>query len=152
MIDFDANPVSDSPDESAGHHQRSLRSLQAAIAGPEQPIGKVEIPGLNEFRQSLAQLAKLLLDHPDTQARLAHQPAVDPVDSQRTKPLRPQHPAYVIYTSGSTGIPKGVVVIHRAIANRLLWMQSAYKLQSDDRILQKASVGFDVSVWEFFGP
>ena len=55
MIDFDANPVSDSPDESAGHQQRSLRSLQAAIGGPEQPIGKVEIPGLNEFRQSLAQ-------------------------------------------------------------------------------------------------
>jgi nonribosomal peptide synthetase DhbF len=98
------------------------------------------------------QLAQLLLDHPDTQARLGHQPALDPVDSQRTKPLRPQHPAYVIYTSGSTGIPKGVVVIHRAIANRLLWMQSAYKLQSDDRILQKASVGVDVSVWEFFWP
>jgi hypothetical protein len=55
MIDFDANPVFDSPDESAGHQQRSLRLLQAAIAGPEQPIGKVEIPSINEFRQSLAQ-------------------------------------------------------------------------------------------------
>jgi non-ribosomal peptide synthetase component F len=55
MIDFDANPVFDSPDESAGHQHRSLRLLQAAIAGPEQPIGKVEIPSINEFRQSLAQ-------------------------------------------------------------------------------------------------
>jgi nonribosomal peptide synthetase DhbF len=31
-------------------------------------------------------------------------------------------------------------------------MQSAYELQSDDRILQKTPVGFDVSVWEFFWP
>ena len=31
-------------------------------------------------------------------------------------------------------------------------MQSAYKLQSDDRVLQKTPVGFDVSVWEVFWP
>ena len=39
-----------------------------------------------------------------------------------------QHPAYVIYTSGSTGQPKGVVVPHSAIVNRLLWMQHEYPL------------------------
>ncbi|MEV5840822.1 non-ribosomal peptide synthase/polyketide synthase [Streptomyces sp. NPDC051985] len=67
-------------------------------------------------------------------------------------PLTPDHPAYLIYTSGSTGRPKGVVVTHRAIGNRLAWMQGAYGLAADDRVLQKTPAGFDVSVWEFFWP
>ncbi|MHA6794020.1 non-ribosomal peptide synthetase [Pseudonocardia bannensis] len=57
---------------------------------------------------------------------------------------------YLIYTSGSTGRPKGVVVTHRAIVNRLAWMQHEYGLGADDRVLQKTPAGFDVSVWEFF--
>ncbi len=40
----------------------------------------------------------------------------------------PANLAYVIYTSGSTGRPKGAVNTHRAILNRLLWMQDAYGL------------------------
>ncbi|MEU9999822.1 amino acid adenylation domain-containing protein [Streptomyces sp. NPDC050848] len=62
----------------------------------------------------------------------------------------PDHPAYLIYTSGSTGRPKGVAVTHRAIVNRLAWMQDAYGLRPDDRVLQKTPSSFDVSVWEFF--
>ncbi|QIR41935.1 amino acid adenylation domain-containing protein (plasmid) [Tolypothrix sp. PCC 7910] len=62
------------------------------------------------------------------------------------------HVAYVIYTSGSTGKPKGVLVQHKAIVNRLLWMQDEYLLSSSDRILQKTPFTFDVSVWEFFWP
>jgi amino acid adenylation domain-containing protein len=60
--------------------------------------------------------------------------------------------AYVIYTSGSTGRPKGAMNSHRAIVNRLLWMQQAYGLTSDDRVLQKTPFSFDVSVWELFWP
>lgn len=60
--------------------------------------------------------------------------------------------AYVIYTSGSTGVPKGVRNTHRGICNRLLWMQEAYRLTPDDRVLQKTPYSFDVSVWEFFWP
>ncbi len=62
----------------------------------------------------------------------------------------PDQPAYLIYTSGSTGRPKGVVVTHRAIVNRLAWMQHEYGLTADDRVLQKTPSSFDVSVWEFF--
>ncbi|MFI6967228.1 amino acid adenylation domain-containing protein [Streptomyces sp. NPDC050255] len=69
-----------------------------------------------------------------------------------SRPLTPAHPAYVIYTSGSTGRPKGVVVSHGAIDNRLRWMQDAYGLTTDDRVLQKTPSSFDVSVWEFFWP
>ncbi|MFG3039424.1 amino acid adenylation domain-containing protein [Streptomyces sp. NPDC048330] len=62
----------------------------------------------------------------------------------------PDHPAYLIYTSGSTGRPKGVAVTHRAVVNRLAWMQGQYGLTADDRVLQKTPSSFDVSVWEFF--
>lgn len=67
-------------------------------------------------------------------------------------PPRPDHAAYVIYTSGSTGEPKGVLVTHRAIVNRLLWMGAHYAIGPRDRILQKTPATFDVSVWEFFLP
>ncbi|WP_233604661.1 non-ribosomal peptide synthetase/MFS transporter [Micromonospora sp. HM5-17] len=60
--------------------------------------------------------------------------------------------AYLIYTSGSTGRPKGVLNTHRAIHNRLDWMQRTYRLGADDVVLQKTPAGFDVSVWEFFWP
>ncbi|PJG56328.1 non-ribosomal peptide synthetase [Bradyrhizobium forestalis] len=58
--------------------------------------------------------------------------------------------AYVIYTSGSTGEPKGVVVEHAAIVNRLEWMRQHYDFGCSDVILQKTPMTFDVSVWEFF--
>ncbi|MBH1713742.1 enterobactin synthase subunit F [Stenotrophomonas maltophilia] len=64
----------------------------------------------------------------------------------------PSDAAYVIYTSGSTGEPKGVVIEHRAIVNRLLWMREHYSIRADDRVLQKTPATFDVSVWEFFLP
>jgi amino acid adenylation domain-containing protein len=66
--------------------------------------------------------------------------------------LELDHLAYVIYTSGSTGLPKAAMNTHGAIGNRLLWMQSAYQLTTDDRVLQKTPFSFDVSVWEFFWP
>jgi amino acid adenylation domain-containing protein/non-ribosomal peptide synthase protein (TIGR01720 family) len=58
--------------------------------------------------------------------------------------------AYVIFTSGSTGTPKGVMISHRSIINRIEWMDSEYKLNNNDRVLQKTPFSFDVSVWEFF--
>ena len=60
--------------------------------------------------------------------------------------------AYVIYTSGSTGKPKGAANRHRALRNRLQWMQDAYRLDGSDTVLQKTPFSFDVSVWEFFWP
>ncbi len=60
--------------------------------------------------------------------------------------------AYVIHTSGSTGVPKGALNTHGGIRNRLLWMQAAYQLTADDRVLHKTPVSFDPSVWEIFWP
>ena len=60
--------------------------------------------------------------------------------------------AYIIYTSGSTGQPKGTLLSHRALTNHLQWRQHSYPLTAEDRFLQKASIGFDISLWEIFSP
>jgi len=65
-------------------------------------------------------------------------------------PTKPGNLAYVIYTSGSTGVPKGVMIEHRAVINRLNWMQRMYPIGVEDMILQKTPIVFDVSVWELF--
>ncbi|NLT15145.1 MAG: amino acid adenylation domain-containing protein, partial [Clostridiales bacterium] len=62
----------------------------------------------------------------------------------------PRDLAYVIYTSGSTGNPKGVMVEHSSVVNRLNWMQKKYPLDEDSVIMQKTTYTFDVSVWELF--
>lgn len=62
----------------------------------------------------------------------------------------PSDAAYIIYTSGSTGMPKGVVVEHGAVVNRVYWLQKEYPLSTADCILQKTTSSFDVSVLELF--
>ncbi|MEW6737365.1 MAG: amino acid adenylation domain-containing protein, partial [Acidobacteriota bacterium] len=84
----------------------------------------------------------------DTDWQVIAQESIETPDSK----VLPDNLAYVIYTSGSTGKPKGAMNTHRGICNRLLWMQQAYRLTAEDRVLQKTSFSFDVSVWEFFWP
>ncbi|PJJ97216.1 non-ribosomal peptide synthetase [Lysobacteraceae bacterium NML91-0213] len=88
----------------------------------------------------------------DTAAVLAPDAWAAATDAALAGAPQPGDAAYVIYTSGSTGEPKGVVVEHRAIVNRLEWMRSHYGIDASDRILQKTPATFDVSVWEFFLP
>ncbi|MGW4488941.1 non-ribosomal peptide synthase/polyketide synthase [Amycolatopsis sp. NPDC004368] len=98
--------------------------------------------------------ATLVVTEPETAVRVPAGPqqvAVDgPDEIAEGAAPSPDDAAYLIYTSGSTGRPKGVVVTHRAIVNRLAWMQHEYRLEADDRVLQKTPSSFDVSVWEFF--
>jgi hypothetical protein len=65
--------------------------------------------------------------------------------AMETLGLPASHLAYVIYTSGSTGQPKGAMNEHRAVVNRLWWMQQAYGLDAADAVLQKTPFGFDVA-------
>ncbi|MBB6171884.1 amino acid adenylation domain-containing protein [Nocardiopsis mwathae] len=102
----------------------------------------VTVPGAADHLPVLDGLDRFVLGEADSADTVDHPTA--------PAAARPDDPAYLIYTSGSTGRPKGVVVTHRAIVNRLAWMQDHYGLTAEDRVLQKTPSGFDVSVWEFF--
>ncbi|WP_060482016.1 non-ribosomal peptide synthetase [Pseudomonas sp. NBRC 111119] len=102
-----------------------------------------------------------VLVHRATRLALQHEQLIDldeplpsglPDSNPAVPTLTPRHLAYVIYTSGSTGLPKGVMNEHRAVVNRLLWMQDAYGLGAEDVVLQKTPFSFDVSVWELLWP
>ncbi|MFI1012548.1 amino acid adenylation domain-containing protein [Streptomyces sp. NPDC020965] len=60
--------------------------------------------------------------------------------------------AYVVYTSGSTGVPKGAMITHRGIVNRLPWQADLLGLTESDAVLHKAPVSFDISINEIFLP
>jgi amino acid adenylation domain-containing protein/non-ribosomal peptide synthase protein (TIGR01720 family) len=59
-------------------------------------------------------------------------------------------PAYMIYTSGSTGRPKGVSVKHGGLCNMIVDQIDEYGISKNDRVLQFASLSFDVSIKEIF--
>jgi tyrocidine synthetase-3 len=71
-------------------------------------------------------------------------------DKNPEKVNEPADLCYVIYTSGSTGEPKGVMIEHGSLVNRLNWMQRYFSIGSGDVVLQKTVYTFDVSVWELF--
>jgi amino acid adenylation domain-containing protein len=58
--------------------------------------------------------------------------------------------AYAIYTSGSTGKPKGVMIEHRQIVNFTRVAANAYEIKEGDRVLQFASLSFDLSAEEIY--
>jgi pyochelin synthetase len=60
--------------------------------------------------------------------------------------------AYVIYTSGSTGDPKGVMITHRAALNTVEDVNRRFGVTAADRVLGLAQLGFDLSVYDIFGP
>ncbi|WFD44935.1 NRPS [Malassezia psittaci] len=63
-----------------------------------------------------------------------------------------QLPAYILFTSGSTGRPKGVQISHRALAAAIVSWREMLPFSKDSRMLQLASPGFDVSVFEVTFP
>nr|WP_256979985.1 non-ribosomal peptide synthase/polyketide synthase [Rhodococcus sp. 15-1154-1] len=92
-------------------------------------------------------VVSIVVDDPETWERLRTSDA-----TVVNVPVTKADSAYAIFTSGTTGRPKGVVVSHGAIVNLISWRQSVFPIGVGDRVLQKTSVGFDVSVPELFWP
>ncbi len=59
-------------------------------------------------------------------------------------------PAYVVFTSGSTGNAKGVVIPRKALESHNTWFRAYTGLSPEDRVLQFASLSFDVAYEEIF--
>ncbi|TQM69597.1 amino acid adenylation domain-containing protein [Actinomadura hallensis] len=106
----------------------------AAVVLTEQVAGKV--PGVDGVRP-------VVLDGPEAAALLAR---AEPGGA--FPPVALDQAAYVIYTSGSTGRPKGVVVPHEGVASLVATAVDRMGLTPDSRVLQFASVGFDVTIFE----
>ncbi|VWC77821.1 non-ribosomal peptide synthetase [Burkholderia lata] len=129
------------PDYPAERIAYMLRDARPAVAITQAHLREqVEAALGDDAATQLLTVADLLADEADNDAAGA------------TATLDDAQLAYLIYTSGSTGKPKGAGNTHGALANRIAWMQHAYRLTRDDVVLHKTPFGFDVSVWEFVWP
>ncbi len=87
---------------------------------------------------------------PDFSGREAKEtPGVEGAAEMSEIPASPGDLLYLISTSGSTGKPKSVMLEHRNLGNLLEFQRNSTNLEFD-RVLQYASIGFDVSAQEIF--
>ena len=111
---------------------------------------------LDDARPAVVLITReLLVKLPPTDARVicldAEWPRIEQQPDQNLALLvNPDNLAYVIYTSGSTGKPKGVLIPHRSVVNHNFATAALYELRPSDRVLQFASLSFDVAVEEIF--
>jgi amino acid adenylation domain-containing protein len=129
-----------------------LADAQVGTTSPETRLGHMR----DDMRRPLVLTQRRLLTHlPTPHARLV---CIDnewaAIEQESEEPSRsgilPGNAAYILYTSGSTGTPKGVVVAHQSLVHHCIAVGKSYGLQGDDRVLQFASISFDVAMEELF--
>ena len=124
---------------------------QARLAGMLQDASPACVLTTSALSSRLPQNAKAIaLDSAEVSESLGHAPNHNLSNTERIRPLLPQHPAYVIYTSGSTGRPKGVVIEHRSVAAFIAWAGSVFSAEEWSGVLASTSISFDLSVFELF--
>jgi amino acid adenylation domain-containing protein len=72
----------------------------------------------------------------------------DPIESHVN--LLADDLAYILYTSGSTGDPKGIMITHRNAYTFIGWMKDKFSVNTRDRILSRAPLQFDLSVFDIY--
>jgi amino acid adenylation domain-containing protein len=60
--------------------------------------------------------------------------------------------AYVLFTSGSSGRPKAVAIEHRNTMGLLSWVRQTFSDAELAGVLAATPIGFDLAVFEIFGP
>ncbi|GAA3734298.1 non-ribosomal peptide synthetase [Salinactinospora qingdaonensis] len=142
--------------------EQAVAVLGTLLAGGAYvPVDTVQPPARRTDMLTSAGVRSVL-----TQSWLAHgpwPPGVSAVEvdtlAPATSPVAPAEPpaapddlAYVIYTSGSTGTPKGVMISHRGARNTIDDINERFGVGPEDRVLGLANLGFDLSVYDVFGP
>ncbi len=96
----------------------------------------------------------LIVGQPELSSRLifldAEQRVIAEHDSRNLQSgAEPSNLAYLVYTSGSTGRPKGILIDHRSLVNASYAFINNHRMTDRDRLLQFASLSFDVAAEEF---
>ncbi|MES2822397.1 MAG: non-ribosomal peptide synthetase [Pseudomonadota bacterium] len=121
------------------HYPRHYLELMINSAGPSQILcnaaTEMMLPPVAVETLNIDTLADVLAGQPEVNPGLG---------------LAPDQLAYVLYTSGSTGTPKGVEVPHAQLTNCLQNYCSQYPLNADERVAQRTTTAFAVSVKELF--
>lgn len=118
-----------------------LERLAYMLADTQATVILTQERQLNSLPATGAQIICLDQDW----SHIAQQPAANIESSVTADNL-----AYIIYTSGSTGTPKGVMIEHRSLVNHNLGIIRDYGLHAGDRVLQFASISFDVAAEELY--
>jgi len=75
---------------------------------------------------------------------------IDELDVNLAKVTKPNNLIYAIYTSGTTGNPKGALLEHRNLVNLINCTYIKSKINFESKVLQFASMSFDVCYQEIF--
>src|SRR5437660_3470031 len=139
-----------------------LGTLKAGAAyvplDPEYPAERISYILGDSHAETLLTTATLASHHREFHGRIiAVDVNADDISSENptrlpTEVVRvgPNDLCYVIYTSGSTGRPKGVLVGHRSVCNLVEAEAESFRVKSEDRVCQIASLSFDLSVEEIW--
>ncbi len=134
--------------EAGGAYVPLDRSYPPARLGQtidEAGLGLLLVNGARDAERRLARGGLPTLDPHRERLAIRHRDG-----SPLALAVDPASAAYVIFTSGSTGRPKGVVIERRSLARYVEAAIGHYAIDSSDRVLQLASLSFDLSVGEIF--
>jgi len=120
---------------------------QASIVQESLPVVVICAETLKPLFQQIAPTLPIVSLYADA-TLWQHQAETNPQTSASV--LSPANLAYVIYTSGSTGQPKGVMIEHDSLSSGIHALKTHYGYNDQDRVLQFASITFDVAAEEIF--
>ncbi|WP_157875953.1 non-ribosomal peptide synthetase, partial [Streptacidiphilus griseoplanus] len=125
----------------------------AYMLGDARPALTISAGGvrLPEVSGTAGAVGTLVLDAPDTVARLAELADCDLSGNEHATRTSGQNAALVVYTSGSTGRPKGALLTHSGVVNLVSGIAGAFPFEAGAPALAKSSLSFIDGSTELLG-